>query len=424
MKTVGIVVWGLRGGGTERVAAILSTKWSQLGFRIVFLTSRTVEQDEFPHVSDFREQFDLARANEQKIYSVTQKYAIDFMVFHGGWNTKNFDFVVKAVKKNGIPVIVVVHHSFSGWTFNFANIGDFDKDTIRDDIDALVCVNPVQAVWWHMRGFRTVYIQNPVSIEKFDDTPYKFSEDLFWVGRPRDAAKRVTTAIEIYCEVRKIIRTSRLIIVGEIDAKEQLRITKNISKNVCSGIIWAGYSANFQKQFGRHGIHILTSLYESTTPQVLYEMATCGVPTVMFDLPVCYDATSDHGVTQVKTNDEFVETIVEILKFPELAYRLSERTFQWGNKLKCDDGVSAWKRLFDAISSADDIFFLEMGKHYLTGKYYELALREVNRTERLLIKKHVGSFGTYNRRENKFKCLFIKIVKIVRLLSVQDKLSR
>ena len=399
MITIGIATRMLRVGGTERVIARLSCIWQEGGYRIVLLTAMQPEPEEYPHACEVRQQFDFETATCEEVEDLIKRHRIDLMIFNGGWNNRNFGLQVSFLHALGTRTICINHHAFSNWAFFLNNADDFYKDEVKGCIDALVCVNPIQALWWRCRGFKAVYIPNPVAILLPVSNSYKHGKNLVWIGRPLDIGKRLPLMLMLLGEILKKEPETHLIIAGEITEKRQKELLESVGLGDRNNISFAGYVSNTLDIMSKASVHVLTSVLEVTAPQVLLESAVLGIPTVMFELPVCFDAIREHGAIQIHEgeNHKFVNAVIEIMRNPGLAQELSDKAYRWGQLLGQRDLQSSWKSLFEAVLTRDDGFFERSMRDVENIENYERALKEVCRSEKYFVAHYFHILKAYTR---------------------------
>jgi glycosyltransferase involved in cell wall biosynthesis len=411
MITIGIITRMLSAGGTECVIAQLSKIWKNIGYRVVFLTARPQGNNEFPHACDARQEIDLDAASEDEIRDTMTRHGIHIVVFNDGWNNKRFTRNVEMFYQMGIKSVCINHHAFSNWAFFLNNHEDFFKDAVKGCITALVCVNPVQALWWHHRGFRTVYIPNPVAIQPSVSNTYKHGKTLVWLGRPLDIGKRLPLMLSLFEDIRKRVPGVELIVVGQLTELLRKDLLRNLSTECKDAVTLFGYTSDAAEILAKASVQVITSLLEVTSPQVLLEAAVLGVPTVMFELPVCFDSTRENGVIQVPEGEHqvFVDHVVQLLNDPAYAQNLSERALVWGQSLKYRDLNTPWSELFQTVLDHDEAFFSRNMASVLRAENYALAMREVCRSEHYFVTHYFHILNVYQRMNLWVRCFCKKL---------------
>lgn len=377
--TIGVFTIMLSNGGTERVIAKLSRIWTKEGHKVVFLTESQPEKTDFPHECVARE---YASEGDWKIGDadrLKEKYSFDLVVFNGGWNNSWVPPILCRFKELRIRTMVILHHAFNCWAFGGANVGDFSKEQLLSHLDCLVCVDKIQALWWSHRHPCVAYVPNPCGVE-IDDVDAGVEKTgnnrIIWVGRATDWGKRINLAMDVFHEVRKNIPNSIMTVVGP------LRKGWNCKE---AGIEFTGYVQNASAFMQKAAVHLVTTLWEVTVPQVILEARAMGVPTVAFDLPVL---RGEDGVYLGKNTVEVSEQIVKVLAEPS-KYRIDEKTRLLVG-VRNEDASIRWKELFSVFESGElAIYLAKKSREYATVEQYAKLVDEIQRSEKFLAENYM-----------------------------------
>ena len=376
---IGVFTIMLRSGGTERVIAKLSRIWTMLGHRVVFFTLEQPRDNEFPHECVAREYVADRSWNVEDADRFQEKYALDLVVFNGGWNNTWVCPVLCRFKELEVRTAVILHHAFNCWAFGGSNVGDFDKEQLLSHLDCLVCVDKMQALWWSRRHPCVAYVPNPCGVEESDVNVGDEKTEknrIVWVGRADDWGKRVNLAIDVFREVRKVVPNARMTVVGSLlkgwKCKE-------------AGIEFTGYVQSASAYMQKAAVHLVTTLWEVTVPQVILEARAIGVPTVAFDLPVLREEV---GVYLGKDIVEVSGQIVKVLAEPS-KYRIDEKARLLVVE-RNEETSERWTELFTAFESGKLAAYLaEKSREYATVEQYEKLVDEIQRSEAFVVENHV-----------------------------------
>ena len=398
---IGVFTIMLRNGGTERVVAQLSRIWTALGHDVVFFTLERRHESDFPHECVARECAAGGCWKVDDVERLQKKYALDLVIVNGGWNNDWVCPVLCRFKELRVRTLAILHHAFNNWAFSGCNIGDFDKEELLVHLDCLVCVDKMQALWWSRRHPCVAYMPNPVSFDFTADSSRKSSDEtnhsIVWVGRVGDVGKRINLAIEVFREVRKKNPDATMTVVGALPKGWKCNDP---------GIVCTGYAPNGQQYVQSAAVHLLTTLWEVTVPQVVLEAMAMGVPTVAFDLPVL---RGEEGVYLGRNIAEVANLISSAFSEPDRfdvpnGRRLLEK--------RNEDVGMRWEELFAAFSTGDVSKYLaSMSEEYKNLKEYARLVDEIQRSEAFIVEKQIPTL-------NKVRCWQAKwehLKKMVRL---------
>ena len=299
----------LRSGGTEKVIAKLSFVWTALRHEVVFFTYSKPEPVEFEHECIARECKPEGRWNVGDAKNYQNKYHLDLVVFNGGLNDLYVPPMSTYFRGYGVRTMVIVHHAMNNWAFSGCNAEDFDKDDLFGQLDCLVCVDRIQALWWSRRFDNVFYIPNPVSIDLNRNAQIRVAPQhkLVWVGRADDWGKRVELAIEAFRLIRAKVPDATLSIIG---LKPKGKLVEY------PGLEYVGRVQNTRPYLEDAAVNLVTTLWEVTVPQVVLEAGAMGVPTVAMDLPVLRGHGLDGigGVVLARNVEDMSEKVVDLLQ--------------------------------------------------------------------------------------------------------------
>jgi len=390
MARIGVFLLKLCGGGTERVAARLSVIWQSAGHQVVFFTQNPPSESDFSHCCTQRIVY--GGQSPAQIKALLKENRIDVCVYHDGWSDDVFAWIADSAKECGAKLIVINHHAFMNWAFFLCNVGDLFKSHLREKIDALVCVNPVQALWFHHQGFNSFCIANPLTFDVQANAGHTAGQEtLIWVGRPNDPGKQLDVAIEVFAQVKRKVLGAQLLVIGEI--RDSRRVERMLQRKGLQGSVsLLGYCADVRTYYEKAALHLFTSVVEAA-PMVLAEVAAYGVPTVMLELPMCWDATRENGVVQVDNDDleQMADECVRIVTDAAYAAALSAGARNWFAAKRGVDVGALWQELIESGKGAQTA---SSGPcFYKTEKNYDLLLKEVARAERFFVKTYWKRLG-------------------------------
>lgn len=398
---IGVFTIMLRNGGTERVVAQLSRIWTALGHNIVFFTLEQRHESDFPHECVAREYAAGGCWKADDVERLQKKYALDLVIVNGGWNNDWVCPVLCRFKELNVRTLTILHHAFNNWAFSGCNIGDFDKEELLVHLDCLICVDKMQALWWSRRHPCVAYMPNPVSIASMPDSCCKRSgkanHSIVWVGRVGDVGKRVNLAIEVFREVRKKTPDATMTVVGALPKGWKCNDP---------GIICMGYVPNCHEHVQSAAVHLLTTLWEVTVPQVVLEATAMGVPTVAFDLPVL---RGEEGIYLGRNIAEVADMISSVFAAPDRFHVTNGRRLLGKRN---EDVGKRWEGLLAAFATGDVSKYLTlMSQEYKNLGEYERLVDEIQRSEMFIAEKQIPALNKVRRWQARWEH-FKKMVRL------------
>lgn len=406
--TIAIFTRCLHNGGTERVIATLSQLWSTLGIKCAFLTMQPKFDGEFDHCCVAREYLDYDRLNIGSMVSLHRKYGFDIAVFNGPWAISQFKNALKLVHAlKSVRTCVILHHAVNNWAYSLCNYSDYGMDDYMSMIDALVCVDPIQAIWWRRVKRETFFIPNPVADGMSGCHSDKQHRNIVWIGRPTDEAKRFRLALVAFSRIHKQCPDIKLTVLGAISTTEKNRYLDSVSPDVRKVIDVVGYDANVRGWLDKSALHLFTSLLEVTVPQVILEAQACGVPTVALRMPVLDGLSELDGVVLADDLDSFVSEAIELLKNPCRISKLGNAArISVTEKIASVDLNERWRSFFTTLDKANgkDMLSLaeEEARRFETKENYERLILELRRGEGFFVSHHLPRLIWFRKWKMRF----------------------
>ena len=385
----------LHNGGTERVISTLSCLWSATGMKCVFFTMQPKFDGEFAHSCIAREHLDYERLDAKAIGVLHQKYGFDIAVFNGPWAIPQFKNAIKLVHAlKNVRVCVILHHVVNNWTYSLCNHSDYDMDAYMPMIDALVCVDPMQAIWWRRVKRETFFIPNPVADEMHGKHSCGHGRNIVWIGRPTDEAKRFRLALEAFVQIHEQYTDARLVVLGTISMAEKNQYLAFVPVDVREAVDIVGYEPNVRDRLDKSAFLLFTSLLEVTVPQVILEAQTCGVPTLALRIPVLEGLSESDGVVFADDAEGLAEVGVALLNNPDRITKLgiAARQSVTGKSMSLNTSMR-WRSFFAVLGKGDDgdllAFAEEQARQFETKENYDLLVRELRRGEEFFVAHHL-----------------------------------
>lgn len=420
---IGFFIRSLTNGGAERVAAQLAEIWTTLGHEIVLLTEFPSSEGEFPCSYAAREYVQRDKLNTDYIQSLHRKYGFRVLVFNDAINDNWFPPVFTATTgMESVKTIIINHHTADNWFYTLGCTKEFDRASLLAQADAMVCVEAIEALWWHHRGVKSFYVPNPVSISQVSDRNErrnrKFGrKELLWVGRIEDFAKRPDMMIRAFVKIHKAYPAVHLSMIGTCTSGTRRRLLKDVPEDVCSAIEFVGFTNRVSDYMDRADINIFTSLTEVTVSQVILEAQAHGLPTVALDMPALrslgkHDAQgrTDAGVVTASDEEMLVKQVLTLLLNEELLDEVSLEAFKAAKEKRETNEVSClWEKLLDAIDDgvALDAFRKSCISSIATPSRYDDLLFSIYRAEHYFIKKYLPELRKFKMIKNRLSPAYL-----------------
>lgn len=369
----------LQVGGAEKVLATLTTIWSSLGHRVYLVTHKSGSGFEFK--ATYTKRYSVIRWTDVDVEELHKTFNFGCVIFNDSWNDSQFEKSAQSAKTAGVPVVLINHHAWNNWCFSLSNAKDTIKSIACSPVDCLVCVSPIQALWWRLKGFYTILIQNPVELPEKLPQRCDDGRTLIWVGRPKDSTKRIGLLVELFDKIFAINNKARLLILGEIDDYTVQALLASVRLEARSAIEFTGRVPNVYDYLSKSSVFMFTSLWE-VSPQVFDEARTCGVPIVTYDFPIYNSGIENDGIIRVATDEAFVSAVVELLRMPERRAKIGhEGTIFAYKKNDRTHAVAEWAKLFASLNSQQSFmnFISQAETNYCSELVYKNTIKEVQR---------------------------------------------
>ncbi|WP_445361558.1 glycosyltransferase [Microbulbifer sp. EKSA005] len=300
VETIVLYYHSVRGGGAQRVVADLCNLFAgaqinqKYKYNVILVTDQPKTCDEFhisprvnreviPDVNLFPKKENYAKRAEAWV-SIIDKYDVDIVLNSAWLNSANLWDMLTIKSHPKRPAYVNHTHNFFAMIYRVSNKANeiFNSYSISDGV---VTLTEYDEIIWSNFNKNTYLIYNP--IQKLNETSAKFVSNrkrILWLARISDE-KRPLEAVSIMEHVVKVHPDAICNIVGDGEEKAINKLRSVITqKNLDKNINIVGYSKDVGMYYSSSSIFLMTSIYEGF-PLTLFESASLGLPTVMYDLP-------------------------------------------------------------------------------------------------------------------------------------------
>ncbi|WP_028357692.1 glycosyltransferase family 4 protein [Brackiella oedipodis] len=357
-----IFIASLRGGGAERVAADLSSRWVQIGHRVTLITESTPESDVYtlhPEVQRISLQT-LGRkgilGHSKRLFLLRRqlkRLRPDIVI---GFMTNASILSVLAAHKLPCHVIATEHayppsqklSKFWQWlrrrTYPKAaavvTLAQGSADYLKQHIAAHYVVIP-NAIHWPISDAEPVLKTQKQVGKKW----------LLAVGRLHHE-KGFDRLIDAFAKVAPQYPDWRLIILGEGPQRKNLQAQID-QLGLSSQIDLLGRVGNMTWWYRHADMYVLSSRAEGLS-NTLQEAMAAGLPVLAVDCPVgpqeiIRDGIDGKLVSNDNATDSLAKGLEQMLSQPELRYQLSQRAPDVKDRFSMRLVGSKWQALFDSL---------------------------------------------------------------------------
>ena len=276
----GIYIYKLKGGGAQRVTALLLNYIQDYSIFDIFLfTLNIIEEDEYK-IPDKIKRIFLKNGNINNLIKEIKKKKINILLYQ-------FPHFYDIHLLNGIKSIKTIfyrHSSIFYWIYDNLQV---IKNTYREYFNSkyIISLIPLENDYiLHKWGIRTsILMDNFITYEYSSIIPSDLSSNtIIMIGRADDIYKRYYLGILAMEYLVKDFREIKMKIISRLDKTEYLKdLIYNL--NLENSIHFVGFSTNPEIYFQNSSLHLLPTLTE-TFSQVLCETKIYGIPTILLGL--------------------------------------------------------------------------------------------------------------------------------------------
>ena len=290
-------------------------------------------------------------------------------IFIGNQNLDAFFIpTYKLLKESNIKSIACNHYNYFlpfqlNWLQNIAQIRNY----YYKFADAVTWTTTSSQMVYNCINDNGYYLPNPNSFE-VQESKKIHGKNILCVGRFNDLYKRLDLSLKCFKLVLNKVPDSTLTIVGPYDlnmnfpdSKESLKELLDTLKLPEDKIKFVGETSNTLEYYKNSDIFMLTSETEGFG-MVLTEAATCGVPSVAFNITGLDDIiiNGENGfLVDMLDIESMAEKISEILLDNTKQNKMSEKALELSHRFELDKIVNMWKNLlndlYNNISNKNDL---------------------------------------------------------------------
>ena len=290
-KNISFYMTRIHNGGREKVVQLLANEFARNNWNVTIITIEAININDY-ELDKRINRVVLPADNSQLLPFLIKKlreFSIDIFASHH-WLDERELLMFAYLRESGIRVCLSDHNGLREQTLVHKKLGAV-KNVINcgNIINGLTCLSRLETLVWRKFGQKVAYMPNPIEIYKGDKDYEKIDNSIVWIGRLERYPKQPDQAIRAFSLVLAENPNARLTIVG---AEEGMKLGSyhDELKKLCrelkceKQVYFVGFSSNVQKYLYQSSVHWLTSDYEGF-PLVWVEAKSCGVPTVLYDIP-------------------------------------------------------------------------------------------------------------------------------------------
>ena len=270
-----IYSYGLKGGGTERVSALLlNYLYIENIFHLYVFTQRGIEEKEYQIPTDI-DRVNINEKNSPQIFKRKLKVMkIDILIyqFPHGDEIK----IINTLEK--LKIIIYSHFCFLTWIY-FYDIHYFSTlyESYKESKYIVSLVEFENNYIFKQWGINSILMDNLVTYEYNNVTPSDLShKTILMIGRASDRFKRFELGIQAMQYIIKEVKDSKLKIISNLKKLSKLKaLIKELELK--EKVFFIGYVLNLDDFFKTPSLHIFPTVSEAF-PMVLCETKVFGIP--------------------------------------------------------------------------------------------------------------------------------------------------
>lgn len=364
--TIAFYYRSISGGGAQRVAALLSNRFSEVrDYQGKYLYQVILITDEGPQ----KEEYELTnRVIREYVPSFTKSKWANYLARYNKWQQilerRNIDVVVSGLwvdpctfwdmlSVKGFrtrPSFIIHSHNFCAVPFSFPNHEAKEllaKYMIADGVAAL---SEIDERYISAFNHNTKCIVNPLAFnpDELPDSTYT-PNTVIWCGRI-SFEKKPVDAIRMMYELHKINRVAQLYIVGDGDERI-LQEMKHLVKlyHLEDYVFFEGFQLDVGKYYSRASVFISTAEYEGFS-LTFSEALSFAVPIVTYEMPWLTFTRDGRGIISVPQGryDLMARQVADLLNKPERTLTIGHEGKSLVSELAHANIIGQWQQLLDS----------------------------------------------------------------------------
>lgn len=363
--TIAFYYRSISGGGAQRVAALLSNRFSEakddLGnhkYQVILITDEGPQEEEYALsdrvIREFLPGFMKSKeANYilrfKKWQEILERRKIDVVV-SGLWVDPCTFWDMLAVKGfHTKPSFIIHSHNFCAVPFTFPNHEAKELLAKYMICDGVAALSEIDERYISAFNKHAKYIVNPIAFDPDDvpDSTYT-PNTVVWCGRI-SYEKKPEDAIRMMHELCKINPDAQLYVVGDGDKRilqEMNRLVKVY--HLENRVFFEGFQLDVGKYYSRASVFISTAEYEGFS-LTFSEALSFAIPIVTYEMPWLTFTRDGRGIISVPQGryDLMAKQVADLLANRGRILHEGQEGKRLVSELSHTDIISQWNQLLD-----------------------------------------------------------------------------
>lgn len=351
---LGIYTYSLKGGGTERVTALMINYLSNESiFNIYVFSQRKKEENEYKIPDNIKRTYINEKYSPKQLKIQLKIKKIDILIYqfpHGDEIN-----IINTFDK--VKIIIYSHFCFLTWIY-FYDI-HFFKTLYNSYKNSkyIVSLVPFENDYIFKKwGINSILMDNLVTYEYDKVIPSDLSsKNIIMIGRASDKFKRFDLGIQSMKYISKEIKNSEMKIISDLNKLESLRELV-INLNLENKVKFLGYAINPEVYFHNASLHIFPSVSEAF-PMVLCETKVFGIPNILTGLDFVVMAKGGTVMIYDDSPESIAKAAIKILNNFKYRKKLGEKARESMKKYKNKKTIKSWINLILAVYKGNESYY-------------------------------------------------------------------
>ena len=351
--SLAIYTYGLKGGGTERVTALLLNYLSKVEiFQLYVFSQRHQEDNEFIIPENIERIYIDEENTLEELPKRIEENRIDILIYqfpHG--DEINILNTLKNVK-----IIIYSHFCFLTWIY-FYDIHYFKilYNSYKESKYIISLVPFENDYIFEKWGINSILMTNLVTYEYNDVVPSDLSsKTILMIGRASDRFKRFELGIQAMKYIVNEIKDCEMRIISDLNKLEKLnKLITNLKLE--NSIKFMGYSLKLEEHFHNASLHIFPSVSEAF-PMVLCETKVFGIPNILTGLDFVVMSEKGTVIIYDDNPESIAKESIKILSNYSYRKKLGTEARESMKKYNNDKTIKKWIKLIFAVYKGDKYY--------------------------------------------------------------------
>ena len=350
---IGIYTYALKGGGTERITALMLNYLSmESDFKIYAFSQKQKEENEFSIPNSVKRTYIERKSSSKRLRIELKIKRIDIFIyqFPEGEEIKFLNTLEK------VKIIIYSHFCFLTWLYfyeihNFKTLYNSFKES-KYVVSLVPFENDYVFKKW---GINSILMENLITYEYSEVIPSDLSsKTILMIGRASDKFKRFDLGIQAMKYISEEIENSELKIISDLNKLEYLKkLVDNLKLN--KNIKFLGYSSKPENYFHKASLHIFPTVAEAFG-LVLSETKVFGIPNILTGLDFVVMSEKGTVIIYDDNPESIAKESIRILSNYSYRKKLGTEARESMKKYNNDKTIKKWIKLIFAVYKGDKYY--------------------------------------------------------------------